>query len=182
MGNIYKEYTPPASSGGKYLKLEDGVTYKLRIMSEPVIFDSEYKDQLSTKYAWVVWNVEEDSVQILQLPVTGFRAVATIGADDDYGDPLENAYNLKVTRTGTGKETKYSIVPAPSKEEPSEEVIAQADQVDLIGDIDAGPGSQRVQWLRDALTGRKEPDKKPEKDVVIEDIDEEPINLDDIPF
>lgn len=194
MGNIYKEYTPPASAGGKYLKLEDGVTYRLRLISEPVVFDSIFdeggpKEAISTKYAWVVWNVEEDVAQVLQLPVTGYRGVAAIGADDDYGDPAENTYDIKVTRTGTGKETKYTVLAGPAKGEPSEETEQELKDFDLIEAVGASPSAQRIQWLRDALSGKPAPEKapakataKPKKDVVIEDVGDEPINLDDIPF
>ena len=56
-----KGYKPPAEGSGKFLKLNNGDTVKVRITSLPVIFQNEFKTpegdiNLSTRFAFVVWN------------------------------------------------------------------------------------------------------------------------------
>lgn len=191
--NIYKEHQPTGGSGS-YLRFEDSKTVRVRIVSEPAIFDSIYTSpggatSKSTKYAWLVFNVDDGEVQIMQLPKTGYLNVAAIAADDDYGDPAENKYDLKITRTGQKQQTKYNVVPVSAKAELSEEDEAAIADIDLVERLDASPNTDCVCLVSDYVDGnRPEPsDNKPtptarKKDVVIEDIDDEPINLDDIPL
>lgn len=185
MGNLYKDYQPPSSGGGKYLKLEDGKTVRLKIVSEPVVFDNEYEGQLSTKYAWKVWNYDEKVAQILQLPVTGYRAVAEIGGDDDWGDPLTNDYVVKVTRKGTGLDTKYTVTPGPAKDEDKldDDATKAVEELDLIGSLESGRGVSRVNWLRDVIKNGRPAPKADSDETIIEDLDgDEPVDLSDIPF
>lgn len=185
--NIYKEHQP-SGGGGSYLKFEDGKTVRVRIVSEPVIFESIYEKgvvrQVSTKYAWLIFNLDEQEVQIMQLPKTGFRNLAAIAADDDYGDPAENEYDLKITRTGQKQQTKYNIVPVAAKYSLTEEDQEAVADIDLVERLEASPNNERVAWLKDEVDGKrpKEAAPKSKDDVVIEDIDDEPINLDDIPL
>lgn len=182
MENIYTQYTPPSSGGGVYFKPEDGVQVRFRIMSEPVVFDSEYQGNLSTRYAWVMYNLDEEVAQVVVLPVTAYRQVAELGADEDWGDPLENPYNIKLTRRGTGKETKWSVNPSLAKEALPEGAETEVKGLSLIDLVSASPSASRVEWLRDVVTQGKRGEGAKKKDAVIEDIGDEPINLDDIPF
>lgn len=176
--SVYDTYKAP-SDGGFFLKFESDEPVKLRLCSEPYIFASSFTDKLtsetkiSNKYAWSIWNYNEDSAQILQLPVTGFRQIQALAQDPEYGDP--SAYDLKITRTGTGTSTKYSVIPSPNKSQVTLEIKAATDKLD-VGDIVKGiPLSQLVD-------GTAVPEPKT-KDVVIEDMDEdEKVNLDSIPF
>lgn len=180
MGNIYKTYSPPASDGGVYLKFEDGEPVRVRIASEPVIFDSEYKGNISTRYSWIVWNYDLEKAQVMTLPVTGYRMIAELAADEeDWGDPT--TYNLKVKRTGTGKETQYSVNPSQAKGDLDENAQNEIKGLNLLDLVGATPSASKIQWLSDVIeVGRK--DTAPKKDVIVEDIGDEPINLDDIPF
>jgi hypothetical protein len=180
--NIYKQYTPPQGGGGSYLKFEDSKPVRLRIVSEPVVFESSYQDNVSTRYAWSIWNLDEDCAQVMVLPVTAYRMIADYGADEDWGDPLENAYNLKITRRGTGKETKYSVVPSVAKEPLTDEQKLEVEGVNLVSAVQASPSASRVEWLRDVIKNGGTRTDTGKKDTVVEDIGDEPINLDDIPF
>lgn len=113
--SVYDEYKAPQGSGGTYLKLEDGKPVKLRLVSDPYIYYAQFKptDPIQTKYAWAVYNHDEDKGQILQLPVTAFRQIQELATDKEWGDPSK--YDIKITRTGTGLETKYSIIGSPNK-------------------------------------------------------------------
>jgi len=196
--NVYRRYTVPDGAGGLYLKFEDGKTFILRIASEPVVYETVYaegtdKESTSSKFAWVVWDVETKSARILSLPVTAYRQVAAFASDDEYGDPRR--YNLKITRTGTALETKYEVIASP-KTSPLSELDSDAPdavkKIDLIERIKAGNGVHNVNWLEDAVNSQEvKPVNKvsknevthPTDDVIIEDVDEdEKIDLSKIPF
>lgn len=183
MSNIYKDYTPPAQAGGIYYKPQDGVSVRFRIMSEPVVFSSEFKENLSTRYAWIMWNLDEGCAQVVVLPLTAYRMIAELGQDEDWGDPLESPYNVKLTRRGVGRKTQWSVSPSAAKEDLSEEAATEVKGINLISAIEASPSASSVFWLRDVVkNGGETPKSVKKKDDVIEDIGDEPINLDDIPF
>jgi hypothetical protein len=193
MASIYQSHKPAAGEGGGlYLRLNDGETVRLRLASEPVIYESEYKDTLSTKYAWIVYNQDAKQAQVFQQSARFFKQVAALANDDEWGDPTE--YDIKVTRQGIETDTTYTVMPSANREALDSEAREAIAKLDLIKLIEVGRGNQRVMWLSDydkQTTGAKttaEPAAKPivkpapKKDTVIEDIGDEPINLDDIPF
>lgn len=186
--SIYGEYTPP-QSGGLYLRINDGETVTLRIASEPAVFDSEYKGNISTKYAWKVYNFNEDVAQVFQNSATFYSQIANLAEDEEYGDPTQ--YNIKVTRKGEGTDTKYHVLPGTKREPLTEEQQAKIDEVDLIGSVEKSPSAMRVQMLSDVVkNGREQVDESelPTRDInedvedPLMDEDDKPINLDEIPF
>lgn len=179
--NPYAEHKPTGGSGS-YLKFESDKTVRVRILSDPVIFDNIYEGRASTKYAWLVYNIDEEEVQIMQLPKTGFRALAAIAADEDYGNPMENEYDLKITRTGQKQQTKYNIIPAKAKSGVvTDEVVEEADGIDLVERIEASPNSERAAWLLEEVDGKRPKEATQVSDATDVDSDE-PIDLDDIPM
>jgi len=189
MSNIYSSYTPPSQSGG-FLKIDDGKTVVLRIASEPVIFNSEYQGKTSTRYAWVVYNHTEDCAQVFSQSATFFKNLAVFANDDEYGDPTE--YNIKVTRTGTGTDTGYTIVASPKKSPLTASQKEAVEEVDIIKAIQAGPGVSNVFWLNDFANSKTQPSFGAENAIdnggsmhqnfdMPEDLDE-PIDLSEIPF
>lgn len=184
--SIYGEYKPPSTGGGLYLKFEDGDNIKLRIMSEPVVYNNDFQGQISTRYAWVAWNYEEEKAQILQGGVNMFKDIANIAEEEDWGDPLKpnNPYALKIRRAGTGTDTKYMVTPTPAKSaEIPKEVQAAVDDIDLIESISASPNAHQVNWLRDVVSGKADQAPAKKDDVTIEDVDsDKPIDLSEIPF
>lgn len=198
MDNIYKQYKASGESN-LYHRFEDGVTYVFRISSEPVVYESTFtkgdESNTSIKYGWIVWNVEQKVAQVLQLPLTAYRTIASIASDDEYGDPKN--YNIKITRTGTGLETKYDIVPSPRQVDIVDfapEAPEQLKKLNLIELVEAGKNVSNVFWLSDAIgkPTNSTPLRQHEvldqaKDVVIDDDDVDlsegkPIDLSEIPF
>lgn len=113
------------SGGGEILKLEDGKTYKLRIIGEPYVYQSEFNGDLSTRFALTVYNQTDKKAQIVMLPKGAFGTIFDLVENEDWGDP--EAYDIAIKRTGAGLETEYSIAPSPKKEiekEKKEEVEA----------------------------------------------------------
>lgn len=179
--NPYAEHQP-SGGGGSYYKFEDGKTLVCRIVSDPAIFEEIYEGRASTKYGFLIYNIDEQEVQIMKLPKTGYRSLAAIAADPDYGNPMENDYVLKITRTGQKQQTKYNVVPSPKKFELTEEVTEQIGEINLIDRLAASDYTENVAWLFDEIDHKRPKTVVTPRDTVVEDIDEEPINLDDIPY
>ena len=195
--SIYDTHKP--AGGGQYFKIEPGQTIKFRIASEPAIFEAEQKDgSTSTKYAWIVWNQDEQVAQILQMGSSLFRALSGLAQDDDWGDPMN--YDIKMKRTGAGLETRYETNPNPNRDPLPQSALDEIASIDLIEKIAASPYAQHVMWVSDfdnpnqvktapGVGGRKTQTAPDEpnvptgrRDTVVDDIGDEPINLDDIPF
>jgi hypothetical protein len=148
--SVYTDYKLPNNSGG-YLKIEDGQSLKLRIVSEPVVFENEFKGNLSTRYAWVVWNMDEEIAQAWVGNVTFYRSIANLAQDEDWGDP--KTYAIKVKREGTGTDTKYHVTPValPEDQKLTDGQRTEIAKVDLIKAISAAPSAQHVAWLSDVV-------------------------------
>lgn len=188
MSDIYKTHVPESGGTGLYLKITDGQTVKLRIASEPAIFESESQPdeqgntRLSTRYGWLVWNQDEQIPQILQQSATFFKNLAVLAQDEEYGDPT--GYDIKIKRVGTGLETTYTITPSANREPLGAKAQEELKAIDLIEKLKASPYAQHVMMLSDhdkPQTIATEP-VKPEAKPVIDDLGNEPISLEDIPF
>lgn len=201
--SIYDDHKPPAGEGGGlYLKIADGESVKLRIASEPAIFDSlnerDGEKSLNTRYGWLVYNQESKQPQILQQGVRFFRQIAALAQDEEWGDPT--GYDIRVTRQGSGTDTTYTVMPSSNRSSLTPEAKEALDKINLIEKLDAGPFSQRVMWLSDFDIKTNEREGNHSKEVeslkaigdskkaevndepVIEDIGDEAMNLDDIPW
>ena len=150
------DYTPPKQKSNYLNKFPQGET-KFRILTSPVFGYSGWKDKkplrvkaledfkgvkLDTsmydpvgvpKYFWamVIWNYNEECVQILELTkLSIIDKITKLSADSDWGNPL--GYDIKITRSGEGKKTEYSTNPLPHKDVPEEAVKALKERpVDL---------------------------------------------------
>lgn len=179
------------SNGGDILKLESGKKYRLRIIGEPFVYQSEFNGNPSTRYAMTVWNQEEKAAQILMLPAGAFREVLGYAQNvDDWGDP--ELYDFVIAKTGSGLETRYTLQPSPKKNDLPDEDKKAVEAIDLKEVLNRLPS---VTFAYAASEAGEDPFPKlsvkdgiqkgtlPHQDVVIEDINEdEPINLDNIPF
>lgn len=151
MSSIYDTHKPAAGEGGGlYLKIADGETVKLRIASEPAIFETEGerdgKTTISTRYGWKVFNQETKQAQILQQSATFFKNLAALAQDEEWGDPT--GYDIKVTRKGSSfNDTTYTITPSNNREILDSEASEAVKAVDLLEKLKASPFSQRVMWL-----------------------------------
>lgn len=149
MTNVYTTYEPPRSGQGLYLKLEDGEVVKARIASDPYIFNNNYKGQISTRYGWVVYNYGEDRAQIFQQGVTGYRTIANLAADSDWGDP--KGFDIRISREGIGTDTKYHITPLPNKAPLTAEQLAKVKEINFTEKVSGAI------LLSDAAAGKEVP-------------------------
>lgn len=134
-------YEPPQANSGKYMKFvegenrfrvlssaivgweywteEDGKRRPIRVRVEsevPTEVKNATDSQQRAKHFWafVVYNVKEKEVQILEITQKSIMAsIRALVESDDWGDPKE--YDILVNRTGKELETEYSVVPTPKK-------------------------------------------------------------------
>lgn len=72
-------------------------------------------DPIKHFWAFCVWNYATDAVEILQLTQSSIKDnIQNLVQDADWGDPKK--YDIKVSRTGSGLSTEYSVSPKPHKE------------------------------------------------------------------
>lgn len=64
--------------------------------------------------AFVVWNYQDNEIQIMELTQKGLmRTVTDYARNPKWGDPRE--YDFKITRKGSGLETEYSVMVDPKE-------------------------------------------------------------------
>lgn len=163
-------------SSGDILKLEDGKAYKVRIIGEPYVYQSEYNGDLSTRFALTVYNETDEKAQIVMLPKGAFGTIFDLTENEDWGNPED--YSITIKRTGSGLETEYSIAPSPKKKL-DDDKIAEVESINLEDVLSRLPSVQMAfpisQVNPEELVSRKKkaiakPLPKP-KDVVIEDVE-----------
>lgn len=163
----------PASSDGLFLKVQPNEKVKIRVLGLPAIFQSRFEDQktgkvqVSTKYAWPVYNHDDEKVQVFQGGAQVYNGLLALIEDDDWGDPTN--YDVTIGRTGSGTDTKYSVVGSPK----SKDVPKDIETPDVVAIQSKSPNNSQVRLLG------QEPKQE---DVVLDDIDDKPIDLDEIPF
>lgn len=120
--------------GGLYLKLKSGEPVTLRVLTlDPVASKDKWGN---TRYAFVVWNWNENRAQILQKGGSVLKQLVEIHRDDSF-DAL-NKIDIKVTVTGEGLETRYSILPLPKARQLTAEMVEEAKQINLDDKIEYG--------------------------------------------
>lgn len=122
----------------KEIEKEDGTIGRTPIrrrMSEQI-----NNDEIGTKkdgspdfpkhfWAFVVYNWNDDAIQILEITQSGIRlAIKALVDNSKWGDPKE--YNIVVTRIGEGFETKYNVQPEP-KEKLDKEIVERYEKMNI---------------------------------------------------
>lgn len=132
-------------SPGMYMKLEPGEN-RIRILSPVIIGWQDWtadkkamrfrKDQRPDKAAvpgqeikhfWgmIVWNRKYKIIQCLEITQPGVQeAIKKLWHDPDWGSP--KAYDIKIVKSGAGKQTKYTVTPAPKTDTSTETEIVAA--------------------------------------------------------
>lgn len=143
MSFLPEDYKEPQ---GNYLKFQDGKN-KLRVLSSAITgweywnkenkpirsktpfqgipADAKVENGKPIKprhfWAFVVYNYDAGAVQIAQITQKGIQDdLRALIEDDTWGDPT--AYDLTITKSGSGFDTKYTVMPSPKSEAPSEDI------------------------------------------------------------
>lgn len=131
-------YSVP-SSGGNYMKLKPGEN-RFRFLSSPIVgwewweegesgrkpirvrkqdkVPVEFADEVRHFWAMVVWNYDEEKIQVLELTQKKImNSITGISRDSDWGSPVGiNGYDFVITREGEGMETRYEVRAKPKRE------------------------------------------------------------------
>src|ERR1051326_1552301 len=131
MSFLPENYERPATSGGNYMKFEDGAN-KFRVLSDakvgylywtkdkkpvrlkerPTAMPEDIREGDKIKHFWafIVWSYRDSKVQILEITQASIQAaIEALVTSDDWSDPKE--YDLTVTRKGKDLDTEYSVQP-----------------------------------------------------------------------
>lgn len=151
---------PKSNSGnGHYLKLQQGDN-KIRILSNPIVgyvywskedkpirlgnapdftpFDlrttlTKWGKPESVKHFWAlhVYDFVANRVAILEITQSVIQeGIIKLLQDDDWGDPRN--YNIKISKTGQGTDTKYAVIPTlPSPMSPDVSAAIASTPVNL---------------------------------------------------
>jgi len=199
MGFLPKNYEAPKGSGN-YLKLEEGKN-KFRILSSAIIgweywtndnkpvrlkeypqekpadVKLEDNNSYSIKHFWafIVLDRKDAKVKIMEITQASImRAIEDLVQNEDWGDPKQ--YDITITRSGAGMETRYTVQPSPNKELTKEEksLVART-EIDLEA-LYAGSNPFEAKDGTNPASGSK----KPATGQITASSDE--ISIDDIPF
>lgn len=158
---FFPEGFEPQSGGqsDRFLKIKDEA--RVRVLAPPYIYFQGWKEQdgkpkpvrswqpfPSDAGPWkeapkqvvglFVWDVQEDGVKFWEVTQVGIqRELYNLSKDADYGSPL--LYDLKISKTGSGKESKYTVRPMPPKPMPAMVIDAwnaEAPTIDLQAYMD----------------------------------------------
>jgi hypothetical protein len=164
---------------GLFTTFEDGEPVKLRVLTtNPLVALDKWG---GTKFAFIVYNHTASKAQILNRGASIAKEIQKLHQDEDWGANIKKI-DIKITADGTGKDTRYTVTPVKETTELTNDQIRECREVKLEDKIENG---QRMSFYNpeDFETNSEKPEKEPEeKDIKIEDVDDEPINLDDIPF
>lgn len=194
------------SKPGKFLKFEAGKPVTVRILTkDPVVQERTYEGDgdinISTKFCFIVYNFTDEKAQILSAGPSMARTFQRIGSDEDFGANLQKC-DIKISPEGEKLKRVYDINVirhSGNEKQLTTTMVDEAKQLNLDEDISDGNRGRLSRWEPTGVKpgakaaapqdgvddepqddGNQAPPEHP--DEVIEDIGDEPINLDDIPF
>lgn len=149
-----------------YLKLQDGDSVKLRIASDPAISSKEFTNQetgevsVSTRYAWTIWNRNEDKAQVFEAGKSIFNQLADL--IEEWGEPT--SFDVTIKRTGSGlTDTRYSVTPSPKSSDLTPDQEAECGKIDLLAAV-------KGHWLKDFDKPAEATDQSLVEDVDLDDL------------
>jgi len=157
---------------------------KIRVLTtDPMVYMDKFG---GTKYAFIVFNLNENKVQILTQGPGFASRFQEIHSDDDFGGNIQTI-DLKITTNGkSGIEVRYTIAPVGSPHSLTQDQLSviMASNVDLEETVKKNsPNAIRLSKVNSGEKVAAADEVEPSNDVVIEDLDEDQaINLSEIPF
>lgn len=187
---------------GLFLTFSDGDEFKVRVLTtDPVVSENVYEDPktgdetVTTKFAFIVWNFTLNRAQILNAGATITREIQRLHQDEEWGANIKKM-DIKISAVGEKLSRRYTITPLPKAETLNADQVKECQAIDLDTKIDG----QRMSFYKpkpEDDNGYKQAKAKAEElrqrrpDESEEDYqnslgtalgNDEPINLDDIPF
>jgi len=176
---------------GLFVKFEAGKPLTLRVLTvDPIVSQVEYESDsgeitLTTKFSFIVYNFTDSKAQILSASPSIAKKIGELHVDSDFGANIRKI-DIKITPTGEKLMRRYDVQVLPSARDLTNEQIKECSAIDLPAKVQGDrmsfydpnklSGHDLAKAKADELRGGEK------EDVVIEDISDEPVNLDDIPF
>lgn len=132
-GFLPTDYEQPKTTSS-YMKFQEGEN-RFRILSKPIIGwqdwtedkkpvrfrfsekpDRPINPKKAVKHFWamIVYNYAAKDVNVLEITQATIQsAITNLIKDAEWGEPYN--YDIKVTRSGEGMDTEYSVAPSPHK-------------------------------------------------------------------
>lgn len=162
-----------------------------RIMGDP-----DYN--VTEVFSWIVIDREDGQAKVFSTTPGVYKSIKEYAQTEQWGDPQR--YDIKITRTEEPGRGYYTVQPFPDKSDLTDKEKAMVEKIDMrslqanaralnetqlddISDfLDQNNTPKAEADVPDMEGPKPQPSAEAPKDVVIEDIGDEPINLDDIPF
>lgn len=150
----------PSSNDGnglEYLVLKPGIN-QIRIAGQPSKLEIHWENDLNggkkkiiclgakcpickkgvghepqIKFQVKVIDRAENKIKVLECGKQIIKSIKEYAMDSDYGDPTK--YDIKIKKEGSGRDTKYSVMPVPNKSNFTEEELKMIEESPDIADI-----------------------------------------------
>lgn len=176
--------------GGLFLKFQADHPVTIRFLTvDPIVRQQEFEDKmtgetnLSMKFAFIVYNLTEDVAQIVELPGGLMKRIGNYHKDPDFGADLRKM-DIKIMPTGENKERRYDVQVlrhSGNETQLTAEQIKAAASIKLEEKVQDGYRLSKWEEMQKQATEARNRGDTPPVDT-IENIGDELINLDDIPF
>ena len=155
-GNIT---APGTGNGVDFVKFTNGQKQTLRIVGKPSKIESHWEKDASGKskrviclgiecpicrvgqvptsrYQVLVIDRTDKKVKVLEGGPQIFNAIKGYAMDSEYGNPM--TYDIRITREGAGRETKYTVIPSPNKSDLTDEekeMVANSKSIEELNKV-----------------------------------------------
>lgn len=122
--------------GSGAFKVKDGAN-KMRLVSECVPYSSTYMGNPTFKFVCHILDRTDGKVKLYFMPVTVFKAIEALQTDPDYMfETVPMPYDITINAKNAGtKEVEYTVTPARTNTELTEEELYFIDNVKPINEI-----------------------------------------------
>lgn len=123
--NVFRILSKPIVGWEGWKTSPDGTKKPVRKRVDESIPMNEVDSEDEVKYFWAmpVYNYQSEQIEILEITQKSIqKAIKGLANDKDFGSPLD--YDIKVSKTGEGKDTRYTVIGKPPKK--LDEGVAQA--------------------------------------------------------
>lgn len=193
------------SKPGKFLKFEAGKPVTVRVLTkDPIVqervYEGDGETRIDTKFCFIVWNFTHERAQIMTVGPSIAKTLQSIANDEDFGSNLQQC-DIKISPEGEKLKRTYTvnvIRHSGNEKQLTAKMVEEARALNLDEDITDGNRGRLSEYNPEGVQPNKsvkqgsDIDQTPKydnndqsqrvPDQVFEDIGDEPINLDDIPF
>lgn len=142
-GNLVRIVSNPSEVDVHWEVDKNGARHKFVCGGSKCIL-CEHGSNVQTRYQMLIidksnWNREHGynadgpQVKVLDVGRSVVKAIKNYASDPDYGNPM--MYDIKIKKEGTGKDTRYSVVPSPKKTELTDIEKKAVEEAPTIKDI-----------------------------------------------